>query len=385
MINQQIVHPSFSTTAPVTCPGNPTFTVSDEAGLRAAIQAAQPGDVIAIQGMVGIAANVFIGTPNVTLTCATPGSGLFALSTSVGFLIVVNVGGSGVVVDRLVLDGSGTGTLGDPFSNGGPYTAQDFFGPGLPVPNVRFSNNTVSCGPGFCAFFAGTSGAVIINNTFTSGGSLTTGVHVQLGVDFIDNVRIQGNTIAATAPSTFFRFGGIRVIGARNVVVADNVVTGPWFNSISVAFLTKSQITMNRFEGAAVRGILLGNPRRFAPPIISEQDNVFSNNLATGAGSLATDASHAGLFVAQACSNVFLGNNLQGNVGNVGAIFAATTGANTLVGDGTIVIDNGAFDCDGDGVNDPNIITGAGAVRSGMTLGDVVSDAVGSPNRITAK
>ena len=52
---------------------------------------------------------------------------------------------------------------------------------------------------------------------------------------------------------------------------------------------------------------------------------------------------------------------------------------------GGLLIDNGAFDCDGDGVNDPNIITGAGAVMHGVTLGQVVSDAVSTTNRVTLK
>src|SRR3989441_3401636 len=62
--------PAFSTMASVACPASPTFTVSDEASLRAALAAASPGAVIAIRGMIGIAADVFVTTPNVTLTCA---------------------------------------------------------------------------------------------------------------------------------------------------------------------------------------------------------------------------------------------------------------------------------------------------------------------------
>src|SRR5207249_7226303 len=120
--------------------------------------------------------------------------------------------GSGVAVDGLVLDASAASVDGE------AYFAGDFFGPGLPVPNVRFSHNTVTCSPGGCTLLAGTSGAVISNNTFTSVGSFT-GVHVQLGVDNLDSVRIEGNTIVATARSSDFRFGGIRVVVARVGVV----------------------------------------------------------------------------------------------------------------------------------------------------------------------
>ncbi|NIN10306.1 MAG: hypothetical protein GTN62_03170 [Gemmatimonadales bacterium] len=68
-------------------------------------------------------------------------------------------------------------------------------------------------------------------------------------------------------------------------------------------------------------------------------------------------------------------NNLQGNADGTGAIFANLTGANTLVGKGQIVVDNGSFECDADGMLDPNIITGGGKVLSGVNLGGIVSDA----------
>jgi len=80
-------------------------------------------------------------------------------------------------------------------------------------------------------------------------------------------------------------------------------------------------------------------------------NNTLRSNVVTSAGT-------GGVFAKLACGNAFVGNSLQGNAGNIGLLFDATTGANTLVGNGTIVIDNGAFDCNGDGVNDPNIITG---------------------------
>ncbi len=378
-VNQQIAQPSFSTSASFSCPTTPTFTVSDEPSLRATLAAASPGAVIALRGTIGLAADLVIRTPNVTLTCAAPGAGLFALSTTVHNLVLVDVGGSGLAVEGLALDASGTAQSPLLGVVGFAYIAEDLSGPGLPVPNLRFAHNTVTCGAG-CAFFVGTPGAVISGNTFTAAAAFT-GVHVQPGmgipgVDFVDNVRVQGNTMVATAPTGFIRFGAIRVFGGRGVVVTGNVVTGPWSNSLSVTFLKGSQVTGNHFAGAAAYGILLGRPN--GPPLIALQDNVFNYNRATGAGK-------AGVFANQACNNVFVGNDLQGNVGNIGAIFAATTGANTLVGNGTIVIDNGAFDCDGDGVNDPNIITGAGAVLNGVNLGEVMSDAVSTANGITLK
>jgi len=358
--------PAFSTMASVACPASPTFTVSDEASLRAALAAASPGAVIAIRGMVGIAADVFVETPNVTLTCASAGAGLFALSPSLDALILVDLGGSGAVVDGLVLDASAVSVNGF-----GAYFAGDAFGPGLPVPNVRFTHNTVTCGPGGCTLLAGTSGAVISNNTFTSAGSFT-GVHVQLGVDNLDSVRIEGNTIVATAPSTDFRFGGIRVVGARHVVIRDNIVTGPWANSLSLATLSTSTITNNQLNGAAIYGIGLTRNPLLTTFVLN---STFSSNVVHGAAS-------GGIFARKACGNVFAGNNLQGNGSNIGLIFPDTSGANTVVGNPSLVVDNGAYDCTGDGVNDPNIITGAGAVMHGVNLGRVVSDAVVSSNRL---
>src|SRR3989442_8000888 len=247
--------PAFGTMASVACPSSPTFTVSDEASLRAALAAASPGAVIAINGMIGLAAHVSITTPDVTLTCASPGAGLFALSPFIDGLVVVDLGGSGVVVDGLVLDASAVSV------DGQAYFAGDFFGPGLPVPGVRFTHNTVTCSPGACILLAGTSGAVVSNNTFTSAGSVT-GVHVQLGIEDLDSVRIEGNTIVATAPSTDFRFGGIRLVGARHAVLRDNIVTRHWANSLSLATLSTSLITQNHLNGAAIYGIgLTRNPR----------------------------------------------------------------------------------------------------------------------------
>ncbi len=357
--------PSFSTMPSVACPASPTFIVTDEASLRAALAAASPGAVIAIRGMIGIAADVFVTTPNVTLTCAAAGAGLFALSPSIDALILVDLGGSGAAIDGLVLDGSAVSV------NGETFFAGDFFGPGLPVPNVRFSRNTVTCSPGGCTLLAGTSGAVISNNTFTSAGSFT-GVHVQLGVDNLDSVRIEGNTIVATAPSTDFRFGGIRLVGAGHSVIRDNVVTGPWANSLSLAILSTSTITRNRLSGAAIYGIGLTRNPRLTTFVLS---STFSSNVVTGAAS-------GGIFARKACGNVFVGNDLQGNGSNIGLIFPDTSGANIVVGNPNVVVDNGAYDCNGDGVNDPNIITGAGAVMHGVNLGQVLSDAVVSSNRL---
>ncbi len=349
------VAPSFSRSGAAACPTPANVVVTDETGLTAALAAAYPGEVIGLAAFFGVTADVAVTTPNVTLTCAAPGAGIFA-APGAGVIELFTAGANGIVVDRLVLKDS----AGDP--NGDPYVAID-------VAGVRLTNSRIICSPGSCGFLAGTSGAVIADNRFESAGSFT-GVHMQGSVGGIDGSRVERNTIIATAPSTAFGFGGIRVRDGSNVVVAANIVQGPWSNSIATTDVAASSFGNNRLAGAVVNGI------RFNVGPLLMIDNVFQSNQVTGAGS-------AGVFSQSACRNLFVGNALQGNGGNVGLVFAATTGANTFVGNQTIVVDDGAFDCNGDGVADPNIITGGGAVRHGVTLGDVVSGAVRTIHGIT--
>src|SRR5256884_4389241 len=94
--------PLFAAAAPSACPTPATVTVSDEAGLRAAIAAATPGTVIGIRGMIGITQDDTIATADVTLTCATPGSGLFAVAGS-GVQDLLIAAAKRDVVDRLGL------------------------------------------------------------------------------------------------------------------------------------------------------------------------------------------------------------------------------------------------------------------------------------------
>src|SRR5205809_4085794 len=94
------------TASPVSagCAANPTVTAFDDTTLRAALKAARPADVIAVSGTIEVTADDTIATDNVTLTCATPGSGLVARGLEVVDMITVLARGG--VVDGLVLDGS---------------------------------------------------------------------------------------------------------------------------------------------------------------------------------------------------------------------------------------------------------------------------------------
>src|SRR6266571_2521597 len=318
------VHPSFATgTASPTCAANPTVTVFDDTTLRAALKAARPGDVIAVSGTIEVTADDTIATDNVTLTCATPGSGLVARGLEVVDMVTVTA--RGVAVDGLVLDGSRA--FDAPwfaFNDGETAFAQD----------VRFTNNTVTCTLfGACAFVVGGTGAVVSDNQFQATDAFT-GIHLQAsGPDprvvlqiRIDGARIERNTIVALTPSVGVRFGAIRSFDADNIVIADNVISGPWRNGISPTRLSHSQIQRNQISGAVVDGI--------------------------------RTASFGGV-LRGAAQNLFASNDLRGNAGDLGLFLTDTTGANVVAGvNNAVVIDNGAFDCDGDGRLDPNIITG---------------------------
>jgi len=351
--------PAFAVSGAVACPTTADVTVSDEASLRAALSAASPGNVIALKGFFAVTADVPITTPSVTLTCAAPGSGIFAPPGFSGLWLFQVLAG-GVTVDRLVLDGGRAPE--------GPYVAGTDGTLGFFADTARLTNNSVTCGrpTGECAFFVGTRNAVVTDNRFESASS-STGVHLQQG---IDGARVERNMIVATAPSTSFALGGIRVRDGSNVIVVDNVVRGPWSNSIATTNLVGSRFENNRLEGAAVDGIRFG--------VAPSSSNLFRNNQVTGAGD-------AGIFVQSACSNTFLGNSIEGNGRTPSAIFDATTGANVLVlvGAKNLVIDNGgAFDCNGDGVGDPNIIAGPGRVVRGVAVSSPADAGVENSGRL---
>ncbi len=325
--------PLFAAAAPAACPTPATVTVSDEAGLRAAIAAATPGTVIGIQGMIGLTQDDTVRTAGITITCATPGSGLFAVAGG-SATDMLTVDARKVSVDHLVLDASQ--------AIDGPYLSEN---------------------DGVTAFAVG---AVVTDNTFQALGPFT-GIQLQtngaVGEIRIDGVRVERNTLVTTAPSTGGRQGAIRPFDAANAVIADNTAIGPWRAGVSATRLANSRVSGNTIQGARLFGIQT-SPQAVLPVL----SDVFSNNRVSGAGV-------AGVFVRLACGNTFVGNNLQGNASNLGLVFDATSGANSYAGDRNLVVDNGAFDCNGDGVNDPNIISGPGMARHGLGMG--VSEAAG--------
>ncbi len=196
------------------------------------------------------------------------------------------------------------------------------------------------------------------------------GLHLQAGVD---GTRVLGNTIVAATPSGSSAFGGLRVRDGTGVVVTGNSVLGPWTNSVAPTHLATSRFAFNRLEGARSFGISMS---RNAGVLQLMTDDVFQNNQVTSEG-------FAAVIARQACRNTFVWNSLEGRGGGVGIFFDATTGANVFVGNQTIIVDNGAFDCNGDGVNDPNIITGT--ALHGMRPDETASGAVKTIHGITVQ
>jgi len=332
--------PSFSSVQ-AACPATPNVVVTTEGELLDALATAEPGAVIGIDGLIVVTADVYVTTPNVTLTCVTPGSGL-AAEPGGAVLTVLTAMANAVTVDRLFLDAT---NATDPFIADG-------------VSDVRFTTNTVVCGPfligGGCALFNATPNAVISGNEFRSTGSFS-GLHLQGG---IDGTRIEYNTIVTTtAGADVPIFGGLRVRDGANVVIAGNTVQGPWANSAALVDLSASTIEQNDFEGAVMYGILAPAGTSFRP--VAMTDNVIRTNRIVGAGS-------AGIALDSACRNQLFGNRLEGNAGDVGLVFDEQTGANAFAGNRNLVVDNGgALDCDGDGSGDPNVLTGVGLARRG--------------------
>jgi len=294
-------HPSFSAEAQAVCPAAADFIVSTEDQLVSAIASANPGATIALDGMIAVHADVIVSRPSITLTCATPGSGLVA-QAGAGVIVLLTVAANDVTVDRLSIDG---GNAEDVFQADG-------------ATGVRFTNNSVLCSPalngGGCGLFNATPGAIVSGNRFQSSGSFT-GLHFQAG---IDGARIEDNTITTTvAGADVPIFGGLRVRDGVGVVIARNTVRGPWQNSGAFADLDASTIAQNVFEGAVVYGIRARSGGSFRP--ISMTDNLIRANRISGAGS-------AGIFLTSACRNQLVGNLLEGNAADVGLLFDAATG-----------------------------------------------------------
>ncbi len=306
---------------------NPDFVVSDEVSLRAALEAASANQTIAVDGMIEVhgSEEVMVATSGLTLTCATPGSGLRLFGFGAGIRLLISQA-NGVSIERLVLENT----------EGAGHTLTV-----AESEDVRISDNRITCGA-TCIWLFATTRATAIRNHCVSGDKLSVaGIYVQQS----DSARVTANTVVTTIESpmgTSQHFGGIVVSGHSGVLVSNNRVSGPWYNGISVRFTEGSTIERNQVDGAMVNGIrAVGDTRG------QLSSTTFRSNRVNTDGT--------GMFVDAACYNRFVGNRIGRGAVN-GVVFGESTGANVYLGNRRIVADNGAFDCDGDGEVDPNII-----------------------------
>lgn len=444
------------------CAADPDFVVTDRDSFLDALTHAQPGETIAVDGMIELDFDGNVETPGVTFDCASPGSGLSAAPGVGVWLFVVKA--PGVTVQNLVLDATGgygaylsdkngTDTFGEDlvfrgntvrcdswescvfvqsgtfgFASGavvednlvetdgseigihiqgytdvtvqrntvraltnsqwgigvngssdvrvqgnataGPWGralvlwdgvydsdfssnafagARNYGASFEAVERIRFSGNTTECGAVACILARQGADVRIEANTFTSRGSAT-GVHTQGGLDQVSIIR---NRIIALVPATDPSFGGIRLKTGSGHVVEGNEVRGPWAHG-----LVMTEVAHSRFSGNRVSG-----PVSFGGLFLEAHDNEVRANVISKTGG-------PGFAFSVACRNILSGNNLQ-LAGGPGLVFEADTGANTYVGNKSIVVDNGSFDCDGDGLVDPNVLSGQGTPLFGVSTPQV--------------
>ncbi len=209
------------------------------------------------------------------------------------------------------------------------------------VERTRVAHNEVACGHTTCLLGVGADvlDVAVIDNRFTSAGSAT-GVHFE---NQIIDVRITNNTIVTTAPSPNTAgslAGGVHIRDGEGALVTANTILGPWVHSVSVTAFVGAKIEGNRLGGAQLHAVRL-----------SGDDNRVDGNRVDGAGDVP-------FFLTEACRNDLAGNRIENAVGGVGYLLDVTTGDNRIVENRTVVVDHGDFDCDGDGIPDPNLVTG---------------------------
>lgn len=348
--------------AATACLASPDHVVHDEVELRAALGAAAPWDEIALDGMIGVTSLLTVETPGLTLGCATQGSGLTQGAPFEGDPWgILWARAPDVTLRGLRIDGTPTTQV--------PVHAADDGGLALANVRFRFVGNDVTYGAQGGLFTAAAKGVEVMDNRF-HGESAQYAIHVQ-GQGF--GSRVERNEASVETGQFLMNrvAAGIRFRDGGGGRVADNVIRGPWVRGINLAELWDSDIVGNVVEGALTQGIRTG-VNWYQP--VSVHHNRIQNNRISGAGLSA-------MFLQQACSNVLLGNHLSGNGDGVGIVFDVTTGLNVLTGNTVTALDNGAFDCDGDGAPDPNIITGKGRVGKGIPPGEIIGPVISGGRR----
>jgi nitrous oxidase accessory protein NosD len=331
----------------------PDFVVHDDAELRTALQAAAPWQSIALDGLIALGSEVRLEKPALTLGCATPGSGFSRAEEYEGEpWDLLWVRAPDVTLRGLRFDGALTWMM--------PVYADD--DGGLPWANVRlrFVGNEVAYGEQGGMFTAGAQSVTVTDNHFL-GQRAQYAVHIQYQGH---GSRVERNVMSVDVGAFLVNplAAAIRFRDGDGGRVADNVIRGPWVRGINVAELWDNDIVGNTIEGVLTYGIRTGvNWIK----VNSVHDNRIRDNRIRGAGLGA-------ILLQQACSNALLGNQMDGNDDGIGAVFDVSTGLNVLTGNTVTALDNGSFDCTGDGVVDPNIITGKGKVKNGIPPGEVL-------------
>jgi len=362
-----IAGPSFSRSGygSVACTTTGATVVSTEPTLRAALAAAQPGDVVAIDGMVTLTSNIEVEVPEgVTLTCASAGSGVTAAS---GRYSVIDIRSPNSTVSGLVIHG-GKSEWPIFIQNGGRRSD---------VTGVRIEGNSVDCGWAGCAFVVGAPATNIVGNTFGTVHRTSTGIHLQRGgangALRIDGSRITDNEVVANEAVGAPSFGAIRPRDGTDVVVRGNVIRGPWSNGIATTEMEEGFFEHNTVEAATCFGVFFA--LIFNRPITVRSSLFRANNFTSIGG--------AAVFAQRACSNVFVANRLTPKAGHPTIAFAATTGANAVLGNVSGIEDNGNQDCDGDTVADPNTISGK--TRRGGYAGEIIGTVMQTAGRDQAQ
>ena len=152
------------------------------------------------------------------------------------------------------------------------------------------------------------------------------------------DLEVSRNRVTTSEPSTNGSFGAIRdVDGARLV---ENVLTGPWANGMALTNFNYSAVRANVVAGALQAAIR-----------IDGRENDFGSNRVGADG--------AGFALFAGCRNTVEG--LVGTTAGPLLHFAEEAGDNVaLLGNPKSTwVDDGIFDCDGDGEADPSRVIAA--------------------------
>lgn len=385
---------NLATKSNFTCADNPDIVVKYGENLQSKLNDAEKGDVVAVEGMLTIKSRTFVKASGITLTCNSPGSGIqIAKGVDSDPIFdaprMITVITQNVIVENLVLrgvrdDGSKA------FRVFGASTSDLLGLNGTNANGLALRDNKIECPDDRvkCVRIAGVKNATLTGNTLSfpiaSGGDVPpragTGVSflpttTEPGGDVIES-RVENPVVTNNVLKADAKTGGraIRFVRARNIDVTGNAIQGPWRNGVFLVRVKEGEVSENRIDGAKKSGVELGVSGQTPQDLHPSEGTVgvtFRANRISGIQSeefpnLARDQT-SGFFARKACSNVFKGNRVT-NV-DLKVFFISTTGGNKYFGNArpsdnrNAVVGgkngpDGYVDCDGDGTDDPNFISG---------------------------